>query len=316
MEALLQRAIIGIGHVVLVLLVSPLMVNLIKKIKAHFQCRRGPGLLQGYYDLWKLLKKDAVISEHASWIFRATPYVVFSATLLAAAIIPAFTVLPPIGRVGDVIAVIYLLGLARFFTALAGLDTASSFGGMGSSREMMISSLAEPVIITALFVLAITAGSTNLSEIISSSLTSGYMQPSYLLILLALLIVVIAETGRVPVDNPATHLELTMVHEAMVLEYTGRDLALIEWASSIKLMLLLTLIANVFLPWGIAREITWVFMLSGIAAIVIKVTVLASIIAVVESSTAKLRLFRVPELIGGSFALAMLALILRITGKG
>ncbi|HCG98304.1 MAG TPA: formate hydrogenlyase [Actinobacteria bacterium] len=316
MEALLQRAIIGIGHVVLVLLVSPLMVNLIKKIKAHFQCRRGPGLLQGYYDLWKLLKKDAVISEHASWIFRATPYVVFSATLLAAAIIPAFTVLPPIGRVGDVIAVIYLLGLARFFTALAGLDTASSFGGMGSSREMMISSLAEPVIITALFVLAITAGSTNLSEIISSSLTSGYMQPSYLLILLALLIVVIAETGRVPVDNPATHLELTMVHEAMVLEYTGRDLALIEWASSIKLMLLLTLIANVFLPWGIARETTWVFMLSGIAAIVIKVTVLASIIAVVESSTAKLRLFRVPELIGGSFALAMLALILRITGKG
>ena len=316
MEALLQRAIIGIGHVVLVLLVSPLMVNLIKKIKAHFQCRRGPGLLQGYYDLWKLLKKDAVISEHASWIFRATPYVVFSATLLAAAIIPAFTVLPPIGRVGDVIAVIYLLGLARFFTALAGLDTASSFGGMGSSREMMISSLAEPVIITALFVLAITAGSTNLSEIISSSLTSGYMQPSYLLILLALLIVVIAETGRVPVDNPATHLELTMVHEAMVLEYTGRDLALIEWASSIKLMLLLTLIANVFLPWGIARETTWVFMLSGIAAIIIKVTVLASIIAVVESSTAKLRLFRVPELIGGSFALAMLALILRITGKG
>ena len=316
MEALLQRAIIGIGHIVLVLLVSPLVVNLIKKIKAHFQCRRGPGLLQGYYDLWKLLKKDAVISEHASWIFRATPYVVFSATLLAAAIIPAFTVLPPIGRVGDVIAVIYLLGLARFFTALAGLDTASSFGGMGSSREMMISSLAEPVIITALFVLAITAGSTNLSEIISSSLTSGYMQPSYLLILLALLIVVIAETGRVPVDNPATHLELTMVHEAMVLEYTGRDLALIEWASSIKLMLLLTLIANVFLPWGIAREITWVFMLSGIAAIVIKVTVLASIIAVVESSTAKLRLFRVPELIGGSFALAMLALILRITGKG
>ena len=316
MEALLQRAIIGIGHVVLVLLVSPLMVNLIKKIKAHFQCRRGPGLLQGYYDLWKLLKKDAVISEHASWIFRATPYVVFSATLLAAAIIPAFTVLPPIGRVGDVIAVIYLLGLARFFTALAGLDTASSFGGMGSSREMMISSLAEPVIITALFVLAITAGSTNLSEIISSSLTSGYMQPSYLLILLALLIVVIAETGRGPVDNPATHLELTMVHEAMVLEYTGRDLALIEWASSIKLMLLLTLIANVFLPWGIARETTWVFMLSGIAAIIIKVTVLASIIAVVESSTAKLRLFRVPELIGGSFALAMLALILRITGKG
>lgn len=316
MEALLQRAVIGIGHIVIVLLVAPLVTNLIRKVKAHFQCRRGPGMLQIYYDLWKLLKKDAVISEHASWIFRAMPYVVFSATLLAAMIIPVFTVTSPIGIVGDAIAVVYLLGLARFFTALAGLDTASSFGGLGSSREMMISSLVEPVIITALFVLAITAGSTNFNEIINTSISSTYMQPAYLLIFLALLIVAIAETGRVPVDNPATHLELTMVHEAMVLEHTGRDLALIEWAGSIKLMLLLTLIANVFFPWGIARELTWVTALVGVVAIVIKIAILAGAIAVIESSVAKLRLFRVPELIGGSFGLAMLALILRVTGMG
>lgn len=316
MEVLLRQAVITSVHLVLILVAAPLVTNLIKKVKARLQCRIGPGVLQGYYDLWKLLKKDAVISEHASWVFRAMPYVVFSSMFLAAAIIPAFSLSLPVETVGDAIVVIYLLGLARFFTALAGLDTASSFGGMGSSREMMISSLVEPAIMTALFVLAISAGSTNFSDIIAASLSASYMQPIYLLILLALLVVAVAETGRVPVDNPATHLELTMVHEAMVLEYTGRDLALIEWAGSIKLTLLLALIANVFFPWGIAESTSLLAIGIGLIAIIVKVGLLAAGIAVAESSVAKLRLFRVPELIGGSFALAMLALIIRVTGMG
>lgn len=316
MEFIFGQVAVGVIHFILMFLAAPLVVNLIRKVKAHFQSRRGPGLLQGYYDLWKLLRKNGVVSEHSSWIFRITPYVVFSATLLAAMIVPAFIVWGPAGMLGDAIVIIYLLGLARFFTALAGLDTASAFGGLGSSREMMISSLVEPAFMSIVFVLAITAGSTNLNEIINSSLLMGYIQPAYLLIFLALLIVVLAETGRVPVDNPATHLELTMVHEAMVLEYTGRDLALIEWAGAIKITLFLTLAANLFFPWGIAGSITLSSVLIGLISIIAKVFLLAVGIGIAESLIAKLRLFRVPELIGGSFALAMLALILRTTGMG
>jgi formate hydrogenlyase subunit 4 len=320
-------------QVMFVLFMSPLIINLMKRVKAHFQRRIGPGLLQGYYDLWKLLRKDIVISEHASWIFRATPYVVFSATLVAAVMVPSFFsksvtainsgtgtsqiagVFESIG-VGDAILVIYLLALARFFTVMAGLDTGSAFGGMGSSREMMISSLAEPVSMTGLFVLATVAGSTNFGDIIEKSLSLGFVQPVYLLLFLAFMIVAVAETGRVPVDNPATHLELTMVHEAMILEYTGRHLALIEWAGSIKLMMLLTIIANVFIPWGISSTTALPAVVLGIFAIVIKVGLLATTIAIMESSIAKLRLFRIPELMGGAFALVMLALIIKTTGMG
>jgi len=175
MEFLAQKIAIGIGQALFVLLSAPLFTSLMKKVKAHFQCRFGPGLLQGYYDIWKLLKKDAVISEHASWVFKTTPYVVFSATFIAAVIVPSFAVVLPTAGIGDAIIVIYLLGLARFFTAIAGLDTGSSFGGMGSSREMMISSLAEPVTMTGLFVLAAAAGSTDFGGIITKSLVTGHV---------------------------------------------------------------------------------------------------------------------------------------------
>lgn len=316
MEFLAQKIAIGIGQALFVLLSAPLFTSLMKKVKAHFQCRFGPGLLQGYYDIWKLLKKDAVISEHASWVFKTTPYVVFSATFIAAVIVPSFAVVLPTAGIGDAIIVIYLLGLARFFTAIAGLDTGSSFGGMGSSREMMISSLAEPVTMTGLFVLAAAAGSTDFGGIITKSLVTGHVQPAYLLLFPAFLIIAVAETGRVPVDNPATHLELTMVHEAMILEYTGRHLALIEWAGALKLTLLLTIIANVFFPWGIAESMAWPAVMVGIFAITAKVGLLAIGIAAMESMIAKLRLFRVLELIGGAFVLAMLALIIRTTGIG
>jgi formate hydrogenlyase subunit 4 len=312
------QVILRIGvQALFVLMVSPVIINIMRRVKAYFQKRTGPGFFQGYFDLWKLLKKDAVISEQASWIFTATPYVVFSATLLAAAMVPSFMAKSVVGiAIGDAILVIYLLGLARFFTMIAGLDTGSSFGGMGSSREMMISSLVEPVLMTGIFVLAMAAGSSNFGDIIAKSLSIGYVQPVYLLLFIAFIIVAVAETGRVPVDNPATHLELTMVHEAMILDYTGRHLALIEWAGGVKLMMLLMIIANVFFPWGIAGTLTLTALAGGLVAIFVKVSLLAVGIAVMESSIAKLRLFRVPELIGGAFALAMLALIMRTTGMG
>ncbi|HEY3375368.1 MAG TPA: NADH-quinone oxidoreductase subunit H [Candidatus Aquicultor sp.] len=316
MELLSTKIAVVLGHALFVVLIAPLFTALMKKVKAYFQCRRGPGLLQGYYDIWKLLKKDAVVSEHASWVFKAAPYIIFSATFTAAMIVPSFIAVLPTSAFGDAIVVIYLLGLARFFTALAGLDTGSSFGGMGSSREMMISSLAEPVTMTGIFVLAADVGSTNFSDIVAKSLSMGYAQPAYILLALAFLIIAMAETSRIPVDNPATHLELTMVHEAMILEYTGRDLALIEWAGAMKLTLLLTIIANVFFPWGIAQSISRPAIVIGITAITIKLILLAVGIATIESSIAKLRLFRVPELIGGAFALAMLALIIKVTGLG
>jgi formate hydrogenlyase subunit 4 len=302
---------------ILLLLISPLIVNVIRRVKAYFQRRKGPGLLQGYFDLWRLLKKDAVISEHASWIFMATPYIVFSATLIAGALVPSFLVTSvPKSGFSDAILLIYLLGLARFFTVIAGLDTGSSFGGMGSSRESMISALVEPVIMSGMLILAMSAETTNIAGIVGKTLATGFVQPVYILLLLAFLIVTIAETGRVPVDNPATHLELTMVHEAMILEYSGRHLALIEWASAVKLSAFLILIANLFFPWGIATAFTFPAIVVGLITVILKTAFLAILIAIIESSIAKLRLFRVPELIGGSFALVMLALIIRITGMG
>jgi formate hydrogenlyase subunit 4 len=312
----IQKATMVLGQVLFMFMIAPLIMTVMKKIKADFQHRMGPGLMQGYFDIWKLLKKDAVVSEQASWIFRFTPYVVFASMFVATMIVPSFATSLPTSSVGDAILVIYLLGLARFFTALAGLDTASAFGGMGSSREMMISSIAEPVTMTGLFVLAVATGSSNFGDMITKSLSIGFAQPVYLLLLLAFLIVTVAETSRIPVDNPATHLELTMVHEAMILEYTGRHLALIELANAVKLTLFLTIIANIFFPWGIAESTGLAAIVLGIMATFLKIVVLAFGIAIMESSIAKLRLFRVPELLGGAFALVMLALIIRTTGMG
>ena len=241
-------------QMLLVLVIAPALVGLVRKMKARLLRRRGAPIVQPYRDLLRLLRKDVVLAENASWLFRVTPYLIFAATWVATALVPTFATGLLFSWSADLIAIIALLASARFFLALAGMDVGTSFGGIGSSREMMIASLAEPAMMMIVFTLALIAGSTQLSTI------AGFMQSgeaglrvSLGLALIALVIVAIAENARIPVDNPATHLELTMVHEAMVLEYSGRHLALIELAAALKLLLYMSLIACIFLPWGLAR---------------------------------------------------------------
>jgi formate hydrogenlyase subunit 4 len=240
-------------QMLLVLLLSPLLTGLVRKVKARLLRRQGPPLLQPYRDLVRLMRKDVVLAENASWLFRAIPYIVFAGTWVAASLVPTFASGLLFSWSADLIALVALLGSARFFLALAGLDVGTSFGGIGSSREVMIASLAEPAMLMIVFTLALVAGSTQLSAI-AAHMVSGEvgLRVSLGLALLGLIMVAIAENGRIPIDNPATHLELTMVHEAMVLEYSGRHLALIDLSSELKLVLYISMIGCLFTPWGIA----------------------------------------------------------------
>jgi len=294
----------------LLLVLAPLAVTLLKKLKARLQNRRGPSWLQGYRDLLKLIDKQVVLAEHSSWVFRCAPYIIFASTVLAAAIIPVTLVSAPFTQTADVIALVALLAVGRFFTALAGMDSGTAFGGMGASREMTISALAEPAMLMSIFVLSMAAHSTNMTTMIAMVMNSGLeLRPSLAFALAAMLMVAVAETGRIPVDNPTTHLELTMIHEAMILEYTGRHLALIEWASQIKLLLFATLITNLFFPWGMATEVTALAI--GVASLfwIAKLTLLLAALALLETWMAKMRIFRVPEYLGIAFLLAILGML-------
>jgi formate hydrogenlyase subunit 4 len=298
-------------QLVLLLLVAPLISGMIKTLKARLQTRRGPGVLQSYRDIFKLLRKGMVIPETASWIFSAAPYMVFGTATLVGLMIPMTTTRAPLSLFGGVLAVVYLLALGRFFLALGGLDTGSSFGGLGSSREMTISAIAEPAMMLAIFTVALGANSTNLSEMAKIAVTQSwrFLAPSQMLAFAALFIVLIAETGRIPVDNPATHLELTMIHEAMVLEYSGPYLALIEWGASIKQLVLMTLLVNTFFPFGLSSDWTVQTVGLGLVFYLAKLLLLACLVVLVETTNAKLRLFRVPELLMVAFILGALALI-------
>ena len=307
-----QTVLFTLAHAAVMLSIAPLIVGVIRKVKARFQCRRGASVFQPYADLAKLFRKQPVVSSTTSWIFTATPYIYFASTLTAGLLVPVFFSQMPLNFAGNIIALVYLLALGTFFLILAGLDAGSAFGGMGSSREAIVASLTEPALMLSIFAIALTAGSTNLSTIVhKTALLEGIVTaPSpHLMALAALLIVALAETGRVPVDNPATHLELTMIHEAMVLEYSGRYLALIEWAAGLKLVVFLTLIANVFAPWGIATSPTPAALAVGLAVYLVKITGLAVMIGVLECMFAKLRLFRVTDLLGVAFILALLGLL-------
>ncbi|MFN0069850.1 MAG: respiratory chain complex I subunit 1 family protein [Limisphaerales bacterium] len=309
---MLQAVMLLVAQTTILLAVSPLLVGLIRKVKARFQLRRGAPVLQPYADLAKLFRKQPVISTTTSWIFTATPYVVFASTLSAGLLVPTFTSQIPMNFAGNIIALVYLFALGTFFLILAGLDAGSAFGGMGSSREAIVASLTEPAMMLSIFAIALTAGSTNLSTVVhKTALMEGIVtDPSpHLMAFAALFIVALAETGRVPVDNPATHLELTMIHEGMVLEYSGRYLALIEWAAGLKLAVFLSLIANVFAPWGIATTVAPAAMGIGLLVYVMKIALLAVSIGVIECMFAKLRLFRVTDFLGVAFILALLGLL-------
>jgi formate hydrogenlyase subunit 4 len=296
---------------ILLLLLAPLVSGCIRNWKARLQNRRGAPVWQPYSDLIKFFRKDMVISDHASWVFSFAPYVVFITALLAGLLVPMVTAQAPLSLFGDVLALVGLLALGRFFLALGGLDPGSAFGGMGSSREMTIAAVAEPAMMLAIFTVAITAGSTDISHIIQAaqSPTWKLLNPTHVMAFAALFIVLLAETGRIPVDNPATHLELTMIHEAMLLEYSGRYLALMEWGTSIKQLVLMTLLVNIFFPVGIAATNTAAALGIGALAYAGKLILLAAAVVIVETTNAKLRLFRVPDLLSAAFVLGTIALL-------
>jgi formate hydrogenlyase subunit 4 len=304
-------AIVATGlQVIAVLAGAPLIVGAMRQVRARLEGRGGAGICQPWRDLRKQLRKQSIRPSGTTAVFVLAPAVVAGSTLLIAAAVPLIATASPLDSTADLFAVVGLLFVGTVALALGGLDTGTPFAGMGASREITIAALVEPTILLAVFALSIPAGSANLAAIVSA--TSHHpgqvISPAGVLAFVALAIVIIAETGRLPVDNPSSHLELTMIHEAMVLEYGGPRLALIEWASGMRLTVLLALLANLFLPWGIAGERPGVLaVLLGIAVLVVKVTVLAGLLAAGEVFLAKLRLFRVPELLAGSFLLALLA---------
>ncbi|MBR0719538.1 respiratory chain complex I subunit 1 family protein [Bradyrhizobium liaoningense] len=301
------------AQMLLVLLLAPLLTGFVRKVKARLLRRRGPPLLQPYRDLVRLMRKDVVLADNASWLFRVIPYLMFAGTWVAASLVPTFGNGLLFSWTADLIAIIALLGSARFFQALAGMDVGTAFGGIGSSREVMIATLAEPAILMTVFAVAMIAGSTqlpNVAEFMGSSAVG--LRVSLGMAFVALTIVALAENARIPVDNPATHLELTMVHEAMVLEYSGRHLALIDLSSQLKLLLYVSLIACVFVPWGTATADAGVAALAVGALLYLgKLAVLGFLLALFETSIAKMRVFRIPEFLGAALMLALLATLLR-----
>jgi formate hydrogenlyase subunit 4 len=300
------------GQMFLVLLLAPLLTGFVRKAKARLQRRQGASVWQPYRDIRRLLGKDAVLAENASWLFRLLPYMIFAVTWVAAALVPTFATGLLFSWSGDLIVITALLGTARFLQAIAAMDVGTAFGGIGASREVMFASLAEPAMIMTVFSVALIAGSTQLSTVADYMLSGqAGLRVSLALALVAFLIVAIAENARIPVDNPATHLELTMVHEAMVLEYSGRHLAMIELAASLKLLLYISLIACIFVPFGLtAHAGLGAYALGGVVYVA-KLAVAGLLLATFETSIAKMRVFRVPGFIGVALMLSLLATLLR-----
>jgi len=316
---MISALVSAIFQIIIILALSPLLSGIIKKTKAFFQIRKGPSIFQPYYDIAKLFKKDSVVSQNVSWIFHAAPIISFAAVLTAGLLIPIYITSLPLGFAGDLIAVVYLFALARFFTALASLDAGSSFGGMGGSREMFVAAMVEPALMLSIFAVALNVGSTNLSYISQTLSGMGLdaLSPYQILAFVALFIIAIAETGRIPVDNPSTHLELTMIHEAMILEYSGKQLAIVELGAMAKQLLIFSLIANIFFPWGIASADSGILALVfALLVYILKLVIIGLSMAVVETSTAKWRLFRLPDLLSISLMFSFLALVSFIIVKG
>jgi formate hydrogenlyase subunit 4 len=295
----------------LFILLAPLLTGFIRKTKALLQGRVGPRLFQPYYDLYKFMRKDTVVSQESSWLFAATPYIVFGATVTAATLIPAFAGRAMFSFTGDLVLFVYLFALARFFLAMAGVDTGSSFGAQGASRDLFVSSLAEPVLFVAVLAAALPAGSTNLADIFRHQAAAPWaVSPAYFMLLGAFVILLVTETGRVPVDNPDTHLELTMIHEGALLEYSGKPLALLLWSAWIKQMLLFTLFVNLCLPWGSPPDTAaWPAGIIGLTLLFFtKIALVGLLMAIVEMSNAKMRLFKVPRFLSAALILSLFAI--------
>lgn len=294
-----MNLLLSITQVLAIIVLAPLVSGIIKTAKARLQNRRGPGIFQMYFDLMKLLDKDSVISPTVSWIFKGAPYVYFAVGAAAAALVPIAFFSNP--GVGDVIILIYLFALGRFFLVLASLDSGSAFGGMGGAREMFIGILVEPALLLSMLTVAFKGQTTNLG-VMASQAANNPLSLAYIFAAIAFFIVLIAETGRIPIDNPDTHLELTMIHEGMVLEYSGRKLALISWAAAVKQLVMILLFVLLFLPGNAASSVPVLWM-------VLKVLLVAMVIALTETSTNKMRLFKAPNFLAVSCLLSILALV-------
>lgn len=304
-------------QLLLMIAIAPLLTGWVRLVKSRLNARKGASLLQPYRDIFRLLRKDVLLAHNASWLFRVCPYLIFTSIWIASVIVPTFTTALLLGPTADLIALVAFLGTARFMLALAGMDIGTSFGGLGASREMMIAALAEPAMLMVTFTVALFVHSTSLPTIATFFLTQGmWSSVSIALALMSLLLVAVAENGRVPIDNPATHLELTMVHEAMVLEYTGRHLAMIEGASMLKMVLYISLISCLFAPWGIAVDLNNSQAVAiGIASYIGKLALGGFLLAVFETSIAKMRVFRVPEFLGGALLFGVLAIVFRYVAQ-
>jgi formate hydrogenlyase subunit 4 len=299
-------------QLITILLIAPLVQGIIGKIKALTQKRKGAPAFQMYFDLIRFFKKSAVVSETSSWIYKATPYIFFGSAAASALLVPVTTTVVPGGIPGDAIMLVSILALGRFFMMAAALDTGSTFGGMGSSREAMISSLIEPTILVSLITMGLACKSTSLPQMMETMASGRFplINPVYILVFLALLIIIIAETARIPVDDPSTHLELTMVHEAMLLEYSGRHLALMEYGAAVKQLVFITLLANVLIP----TDQLIMFIGAGgvalsLAVYFVKVIVVSAVIGLIEVNTVKFRLFSIPNLAALAFILAFLGFL-------
>lgn len=294
----------------LLVLVAPLLLGWINQCRAWLANKSGAGLLQPYRNLHKLLCKDVVVAHHASPLFRAVPYIRFGCMWLVVAIIPALTTMLPFASAADVIALVGIFALARVFLALAAMDIGTAFGSMGARREMMIAFLAEPALLMIFFNASLISHSTSLATIVTTlSNNNIVIYPGLAFAAASFVMVLLAENARIPVDNPVTHLELTMVHEAMILEYSGRHLALIEWASSIKLLAYMSIGIALFIPWGIAQDAHGIALIIAIVVLVMKLLSAGLGLAVLETVTAKMRIFRAPEFLGTAFLLAILGIL-------
>jgi len=315
--AVILDGLVQLGQLLLVLLLAPLLTGYVRKVKARLLRRQGPPLIQPYRDLLKLIRKEVVLADNASWVFRVAPYVIFATTWVAAALVPTFATGLMLSPAADLIAIVALLGSARFMLALAGLDVGTSFGGIGSSREMMIATLAEPAMLMIAFTVSLLAGSTQLSSVATFMQGPDVgLRVSLAMALVGLIMVAIAENARIPVDNPATHLELTMVHEAMILEYSGRHLAVIELAASLKLLLYMSLIGCVFVPWGVAVAGQDLTVYAGSVVVYgFKLAIGGFLLAVFETAIAKMRVFRVSDFLGAALMLGLLAALLLFVSR-
>jgi len=300
-------------EIVVALLLAPLLVGWVNQWRAWLQNKSAPGLLQPYRVLHKLFHKESVLAEHASPLFRSAPYIVFSCMLLASAIIPTLSTDLPLAPAADAIALVGLFALARVFISLAAMDVGTAFGTMGARREMLIGFLAEPALLMVLFSASLIPKSTSLATIVETLAHRDLaIYPSLAFAGVAFTMISLAENARVPVDNPATHLELTMIHEALTLECSGRHLALLEWAASLKLFAYSCLGLALFLPWGIAEAHAPLELVLALPVLVLKLAVGGVLLALMETASAKMRIFRVPEFLGTAFLLAVIGVLVHI----